>query len=320
MRVELTREIKVLLICVAISAGFITIGILSGDPGVMGNVIILSTFIMALPQLFFRYERFRAIKEIEETFPAFLRDLVESLRAGMPLHQAIRATSRFEYGRLSHEVRRMANQISWGVPVEKVLDRFAQRVSKSGRLYSSIQIIRESYLTGGDVASTLEAVADGSTVLEEIDKERRSILSQYVVIMYFITIIFVGIVIALNKFLVPIFEVPGGEMGLPGLINPCFECVDPECVRCEMRAGVAIPCMLYGSLVRDIFRKNHCSVAAYYTALFFFMAVIQSFFSGLVAGQIAEGSTVAGIKHSMILIGITFGTFNIAVRMGFLGI
>jgi hypothetical protein len=50
------------------------------------------------------------------------------------------------------------------------------------------------------------------------------------------------------------------------------------------------------------------------------MAVVQSVLSGLVAGQISEGSVKAGIKHSIILAGITVGMFYILVQMGLLGI
>jgi flagellar protein FlaJ len=39
-----------------------------------------------------------------------------------------------------------------------------------------------------------------------------------------------------------------------------------------------------------------------YTRLFFHAAIIEGFFSGLVAGQIGEGDLRLGLKHSLIMI------------------
>ncbi|MFN6992553.1 MAG: hypothetical protein ACK4MM_07540 [Fervidobacterium sp.] len=54
-------------------------------------------------------------------------------------------------------------------------------------------------------------------------------------------------------------------------------------------------------------------------ALFFSMVIVQAICGGLVAGQISEGSIKAGIKHSLILLVVTFGIFFILVRVGLLG-
>jgi flagellar protein FlaJ len=39
----------------------------------------------------------------------------------------------------------------------------------------------------------------------------------------------------------------------------------------------------------------------YYNGLFVVMVAVQGIFSGLVAGQLGEGSVIAGVKHSMIM-------------------
>jgi len=45
----------------------------------------------------------------------------------------------------------------------------------------------------------------------------------------------------------------------------------------------------------------------YYNGLFLLMTVIQGIFAGLVAGQIGEGSVIAGFKHSVIMTLSGFG-------------
>lgn len=307
---KFSQEIKILLISSLISIVLILIGLLSKQPGVIGNTIFLSVFIVATPQLLFKYKKFREFKEMEEKFPAFLRDLTESINAGMPLHKAITASSKLSYGVLSKEIKKMANQISWGVPVDKVLDQFAERVKKSKRLYTAIKIVRESYISGGEIVSILESVADNSTMLEESDKEKRSLLSQYSLLMYAISLIFIVIVVAINKLLVPIFQqTPTGE-GIIGLVNPCAYCSSISC-------GI---CSLFETTSKHLFSLDPLSIGAYYSSLFFFMSLVQSICCGLVAGQISEGSITAGVKHSLILAAITIGSFLLLTTLGMMGV
>lgn len=246
---------------------------------------------------------------MEEKFPNFLRDLIESLRAGLPLHKAIINASKINYGNLSKEVNKMANQISWGMPIDKVLSQFVQRVKSSKRMTSGMQIILQSYLSGGDVVSTMDSVADSQLVLSETEKEKSSTLSQYIIVMYAISLIFIGIVVAVNKLMVPLFSLSqqGAEFGL---LNPCGACSGLECSVCA----------LFETTAGSIFGLEPSSISAYYTSLFFFMSVMQSIFSGLVAGQISEGSVIAGARHSLILASITFGVFSIFVRLGVIGV
>ncbi len=299
---------QVLFITIGISASLIAIGIATSDTGIIGNAIILSTFIIAAPILYVRYKKFREFKEMEEKFPNLLRDIIESIRAGLPLHKAIMSAEKINYGSLSKEVNIMSKQLSWGMPVDKVLTQFAQRVKGSKRMASAIQVTLQSYMSGGDVVSTMDSIANAQLTLIETGKERSSTLNQYVIVMYVISIIFIGIVVAVNKLMIPIFTISqqGGEFGLS---NPCSACVGLEC-------GV---CVVYDTTSANVFGLDSGSINAYYTALFFYISIIQAIFSGLVAGVISEGSAVAGARHSMILASVTFGVFSILVRLGVLG-
>ena len=299
---------QILIISIGISAVLIVIGILTADTGIIGNSIIISTFIIAAPILYFRYKRFREFKEMEEKFPNFLRDITESIRAGLPLHKAIISASKINYGKLSKEVNKMSNQITWGIPADKVLRQFANRVKDSKRIFSGIQIILQSYLSGGEVVSTLESVAQSHITLLDAEKEKASALGQYVVVMYAVSLIFLIIVVAVNKLIIPIFNLnqQGSEFGL---ISPCATSAGLE----------SLVCSLYSSTSSSVFGLKPDSIAGYFTALFFYMSIIQSIFSGIVAGEISEGSVIAGARHSLILASITFGVFSIFVRLGLLG-
>jgi flagellar protein FlaJ len=76
---------------------------------------------------------------------------------------------------------------------------------------------------------------------------------------------------------------------------------------------------MFSGVSEGIFGIDPGEISSYYVAIFFFLAIIQSFFAGLVAGQISEGSWIAGMRHSLILVSITFGIFTILVYTGLLG-
>lgn len=312
-----------MLLTLLLLAMFVAIGVLSNNVGVLGIAIIIGVFANITPQIMLIYQKYRRLKEMEEKFPSFLRDLTEGIRSGLPFHKAIVAASKIDYGTLSEEVKKMTHQLSWGVTLDKVLEKFAERVKQSRRLYTSSKIIRESFASGGEVVATLESVADSATALEEAEKEKKSLLNQYVVLMYAISVIFVVIISAINKFLVPIFQTAGttaagGAVGqIVSLDNPCNTCSGLECSICDFYNSVAFV------VVRDPVTGqalDPTNITVYYTSLFFLMALIQSVLSGLVAGQISEGSARAGVKHSLILAGITVGSFLIMIKFGFLGI
>jgi flagellar protein FlaJ len=311
MKFEFTRRSKILILTFGIAIVLAVLGVLSGNRVVMANFIVLSSFIVIVPQFFFMYEKYRDIKEMEEKFPVFLRDVIESLSAGMPLHHAIVNSSKFDYGKLSPEVKKIANQISWGRPLNKVLRQFAHRVRRSKRMFTSINIINESYQSGGDVVSILNTVTDHSILLEEAEKERQSLLNQYVILMYAISIIFIVIIVAINKLMIPIFQetAAGADVSEAlGMVNPCKDTYGFE----------GAICGFYKATAEYVFSIDPTTISAYYVSMFFFMSIIQAAFSGLVAGQIGENSMTAGIKHSLILVAITFGTFLFLIHFGIL--
>jgi len=315
-KLELTQQIKVLLLCIIISVVLLLVGVLSGIQGVLGNTIILSAFIIITPQLIFNYINYRNRKEIELRFPHFLRDLVESTRAGMPLHKAVIFSSHTDYGALTPHVKKMAHQLSWNVNIIKVLEQAKERLKSSETLARVFRILLETYNSGGSIDSTLDSLSTTMMTIQDTEKERKSTLNQYVIAMYVISLVFIGIIVGINWLMVPIFQsmsTPTAGVGAMGSIitNPCNTCLhvaDVACTPCGIYAGI---CSVFGS--------ESESIGCYYLALFFSISIIQSMMGGLVAGQIGEGSVIAGIKHSLILVCITVSAFLILVPLGFIG-
>jgi flagellar protein FlaJ len=179
----------------------------------------------------------------------------------MTLPQALYKSAQVDYGKLSVELKKMANQISWGVPFHDVLARFSKR-SKSGFIQRSIAIIIEAQQSGGALVETLDAVARDARMLKEAEAERKSKLNQQAVIIYAIFFLFMIIVVALQKLMMPLIYSKGFALATE----------DPDLI------------------------------ISYYQNLFFSMILIQGLFNGMIAGQIGEGSPILGLKHSAIFV------------------
>src|SRR5208283_4211992 len=92
------------------------------------DYIVLGFLAVLAPYGFLMSAKLRKIGAIESRLPDFLRDVSEAGRFGMTLPDAIIVASRGRYGLLSEEIKKMASQLEWGVPVAKALQLFQERV------------------------------------------------------------------------------------------------------------------------------------------------------------------------------------------------
>lgn len=267
---------------------------------IMLNLIVLGVIIGITPYALLSYFDYAKIKAIEDQLPIFLLDLAESQKVGLTLHESLRQASKTDYGKLSPEIRKVYNQLSWGISVQEVFKNFAKRMKRSTLTSRVVSIINETYVSGGDIGRTMEATASDITAIKEAEKERRSVTSQHTFIMYAIYFIFIGIVVGLSQTLIPMLNIGAEGGGSVGGIGGIFSFTDPcqsqECLRGSI---YCINCPIFSTICKALGFEQGGS--CYYNALFIVMAVVQGICSGLVAGQIGEGSVLAGVKHSIIM-------------------
>ncbi|MBI2547243.1 MAG: type II secretion system F family protein [Candidatus Aenigmarchaeota archaeon] len=229
---------------------------------VIGGIVIGS------PLIVIKYLENKKVKEIEENFPVFLQDLVESIRGGMTLPQSFKAISVNQYGALTPLVKRMAAQMDWGITVETALLRFSQE-THSKLISRIVSTAIESNKFGGKLVETFEALSGTAVEVERLRDERRLYLNSQVVTGYIIFFVFLGVIVGLEKFLVPSL----GQVSSQSLTQ-------------ISSGGSAAPVNLteeYGGIFRNLI-------------------VLQGLFAGLTVGKMSEGAIVAGIKHSVIMI------------------
>ena len=275
--------------------------------GIMGNLILLGAIIGTVPYAFFSYFEFKKIRSMEDQLPLFLLDLSEAQKIGMTLPDALRQVGKTDYGKLTEEINKIDYQLSWGIPTQEAMSNFAKRLEKSKMIGRVVRIINEAYSSGGDIARTMESTASDITAIKQAEKERKSITYEHMIIMYAIYFIFIGIVIGLSQTLIPLMNlnVNSGMTSIMTFGDPCETCRTNPSINC-------INCSIF-SVVCQMFAINK---SCYYYALFLLMAVIQGIFSGLVAGQIGEGSVTAGLKHSSIMTLSGFGILLFLLKAG----
>lgn len=248
---------------VAVVLIYIGLTLFSNNSPILSAIITLSLAIVVLPTALSRYIVYNRKRQLEEKFPIFLRDFVEAVRGGLTVPDAFKMMSRNDYGELTRYVKKMAAQLEWGIPVDKVLISFSKSTKSAliGRVVSSVI---ESHRYGGRLTDTFEALSKTAVEVDRLRAERKLFLQSQMTTGYIIFFVFLVVIVVLQQYLVPSIT-ENVQTGLAG------NSVDPKIVA----AGF-----------KDIFRN---------------LILIQGLFAGLSVGKMAEGALVAGIKHSMIM-------------------
>lgn len=157
-----------------------------GEPGGLDNALDFITFGMLaflLPYGLVRNGQLERIEKIEDRLPDFLRDVAEAGRFGMTLPDAIISASKGRYGLLTDEIKKMASQLEWGVPVATALHLFEERVP-TPLVQRVVSIIIRANEAGGNVADVLTMVARNASDASLSDKARRVTMLTYVTVIY----------------------------------------------------------------------------------------------------------------------------------------
>ena len=134
----------------------------------------------------------------------------------------------------------------------------------------TVSTILETYKGGGDITEILDSASRTIREINRIRKERSSGIYSQMMTGYIIFFIFIGILIIFKNYLLE--ELVGFVSG--GTVGVDYE-----------------------------------SLELIYSNAFQLLIIIEGFFSGLIVGKMAEGSMVAGLKHSFILLLVGYGAY-----------
>jgi archaeal flagellar protein FlaJ len=199
---------------------------------------------------------------IERMLPSFVLDLAEVRKTGLAPEKCIEQLATRNYGALSTNVKRMATQVSWGVPLNKVLKDFGKDVNSW--FVSSIGfILLEVVEVGGGTTGLFTALADFTQRTRELEKERRSMFRPYIFMPYIGAVL----TIASTVLIITLMTTQLNSLAANG-------------------SGIVTVRVEDTKMLTDVMLMA---------------AVLQGWLMGIVGGKMAEWSVGAGYKHATAL-------------------
>jgi flagellar protein FlaJ len=253
-----------------LAAGTLSLRVVD-DFVVQAALVVVGTF--AVVQELHR----RRIAAIEAGVPDFLDRLASVNEAGMSVVESLGRVTDSDLGALDTEVEKLWADIQWGVDAETALYRFEDRLD-TPTITRTVTLIANAMHASGDIARVLRIAADDAQDTRRLKQKRRQEMMTYLLIIYLSFFVFLVIVGALNSILIP--NLPTGASAPSG--SP-----------------------VGGGPISGISSVN----VEGYTLLFFHASLVQALFSGLLAGQMGEGSVKNGAKHATVLLTIAYGVF-----------
>jgi flagellar protein FlaJ len=177
--------------------------------------MVLALTAMMAPYGYLATRRYRQINEIERRLPDFLRDVAEAGRFGMTLPEAIIVASRGRYGPLTDEIKKMASQLEWGVPVAQALKLFEQRINTplTSRV---VAIITKANEAGGNVADVLTMVAHDTREAQLSEEQRRIAMSTYLAVIIISFAVFLVTIYIMAATFLPQMVKAGNQLAASG--------------------------------------------------------------------------------------------------------
>ncbi len=247
------------------------------------NWLVIAILAFIGPYGFFMARKQREVKQIERRLPDFLRDVAEAGRFGMTLAEAIVVSSGGRYGKLTPEIKKMAAQISWGVPATEALRLFSERV-KTPMTQRVVAIIVKSSDAGGDVADVLTMVSHDTKENQLTEDERRIAMSTYIAVIYISFLVFLVTIWILNvTFLPKMVEASGALSGASSI-------------------GGASP-----------LAENLPVLVQQIRIAFFIATIVHGLGDGILAGVLDNGKVPTGLRHSFIMLLIALFFFMVII-------
>jgi flagellar protein FlaJ len=248
-------------------------------PLVVATALVLAVYAVV-------YEvRKRRTRRIESSVPDLLDRLASVNEAGTSVVGSVRRVADSNLEALTADLKRTRRDIDWGADVSTALRRLERRV-RSPMTSRAVALVTNAMHASGDVGPVLRIAADEARATWSLRRERRQVMLTYLIVIYISFLVFLGIIASLSVSFIPAVEEAalsgaGGASEVPGAPSGS--------------AGIT------GGLGQID--------ASAYEQLFFHAAAVQAVCSGLVAGQLGEGSVKDGVKHVVVLLALTLLTF-----------
>ena len=252
-------------------------------PMIFLNFFGLTFFFLLYPASFYWEKVEKRKNEIGEKFPDFLRDMAEYWKGGLSMTVAVQTLVKSEYGALNDEVKKMSDQLSWGIKFSDVIKQFSERVG-TPLVKRAITLIAEADRAGGKISDILVTAANDSREIKFLEGERSRAIGSYIAVIWTSYFVFLGVITLLGRIFIPAIASSntggeGGDSGGANIGNMTIRAIDP----------------------------------LFFVTVFYYGVTMQAIGNGSMAGLMQNGRFSAGFKHSGMMIIVALIAFNLLV-------
>jgi flagellar protein FlaJ len=233
-------------------------------------------FVLATFAVVYEVSR-RKLERLEGSLPDMLERLASLNEAGVSVVSSFDRVRRSDVGALDEEVDRIWRDIQWGATVAEALDGFESRV-RTPAVTRIVTLLTNAMRASNDIGPVLRIAADQARSDLRLKRQRQQEMFTYLVVIYVSFLVFIVVVGAIDSVLIP---------SLP---------------QSDPAAGTAVPGSGTG-----VFSVTQNADA--YKLVLFHAGLIQATLSGLVGGQMSDGSLKDGVKHASIMLATTYAVF-----------
>jgi flagellar protein FlaJ len=241
---------------------------------IIDDFLVLAVLVAIIPVAILDFKEQRRVKNLENSLPNFFRDLAGMNDSGMTLPNAVHIVAGAEYSTLTPHIRKLDQDMSWGAGFVEAMYRFGKELG-TPLADRSVDLIAKASKAGGDISEVLRAAAKDTFEVVNLAQERSNNMLIYVIIVLVSFAVFLFVIAILVSTFLTTMATAGASASAAGARG-------------------------FMGMV-DLFL---------YKRLFTHAALLQGFFSGLVAGQMGEGRLIAGLKYSAIMVIIAWVTFR----------
>jgi flagellar protein FlaJ len=153
--------------------------------------IAITLFIATAPAAIVNSKLSKKRASIDQGINSFLRDLTEVRKTGLSPEKCVESLSSRDYGEFTKELRKISSEISWGVPVRKVIMDFVKRM-RSWMAQIVMFLLVETIDVGGGTIAMIESLARFNSLTQEVEKEKKMSVRPYILMPYFAAILLVA--------------------------------------------------------------------------------------------------------------------------------
>jgi flagellar protein FlaJ len=165
----------------------------------MPVAITIALFIATAPAAVVYMRLHKKRTETEKGVASFLRDLTEVRKTGLSPEKCIENLADRDYGCFSKDLQKISSEISFGIPLKKVMMDFLGR-TKSWMSQIVMFLLVETIDVGGGTIAMIESLARFNNLTQEVEKEKRMSVRPYIMMPYLASILLVATTVMMLSF------------------------------------------------------------------------------------------------------------------------